>query len=121
MGMYAKHKDTQFSVGDTVVVNYKIIEKEKKTGTAKREVKEEMRERIQPFEGVVIGIKGAGENKSFTVRKIASGGVGVERIFPLVSPWIESIKVKRRGKPRRAKLNYLRNRKGKEALYVKEK
>lgn len=121
MGLFAKHNEVKFQVGDTVRVNYRIIEKEKKAGATKREVKETVRKRIQPFEGVVIGIKGEKENKTFTVRKIASYNVGVERIFPLVSPWITSVKVVRQGKPRRAKLNYLRKRTGKAALFVKER
>lgn len=121
MAKYAKHKVTTFSVGDTVKVHYKIIEKEKKTGSTKREVKEEVRERIQPFEGIVIGIKGKKDTKTFTVRKIAGGGIGVERIFPLASPWIQKVEVVKKGKVRRAKLNYLRKRKGKAAQYIKER
>lgn len=121
MAMYAEHNGVTFAVGDTIKVNYRIVEIEKKKGSTKREVKEEIRKRIQPFEGLVIGIKGSKETKSFTVRKIASYKVGVERIFPLASPWIKSIEVIRRGKARRAKLNYLRNRRGKAALFVKEK
>lgn len=105
--MYAEHNETKFAVGDTVKINYRIIEDEK--------------ERIQPFEGIVIGIKGDRDTKTFTVRKIASHNIGVERIFPLNSPWIRSIKVVKQGKVRRAKLNYLRKRKGKAALLVKEK
>ena len=93
-----------FRVGDTVRVDYKIKEGDK--------------ERIQPFEGIVIARKGAGEGKSFTVRKIASGNIGVERIFPLNSPWIEGFEVIKKGKPRRAKLYYLRERKGKAAMRV---
>lgn len=107
MALRAQHQGVIFSVGDTVTVDYKIIEDKK--------------ERIQPFTGVVLGIKGEKENKSFVVRKIASDNVGVERIFPLNSPWIKNIKILKEGKVRRAKLNYLRNRTGKAALYVKEK
>lgn len=121
MGFFAQHKETKFQVGDTVKINYRVIEKEKKAGTTKREVKEEIKERIQPFEGIVIGIKGDKDTKTFTVRKIASYNIGVERIFPLNSPWIKSIKVVKRGKVRRAKLNYLRKRKGKAALDIKER
>ena len=94
----------EFRAGDTVRVNYKIKEGEK--------------ERIQPFEGIVIARKGAGASKTFTVRKIASGGIGVERIFPLNSPWIEGLEVVKKGKPRRAKLYYLRDRVGKAAMRV---
>lgn len=96
-----------FNVGDTVVINYKIVEAEKK--------------RIQPFEGIVIARKGMGLSKTFTVRRIGAGAIGVERVFPLHSPNIESIKVKSRGRVRRAKLYYLRDRIGKAATKVKEK
>lgn len=93
-----------FNVGDTVKVYFKIIE-----GTT---------ERIQIFEGIVIAINNSGIRKTFVVRKI-SYGVGVERIFPVNSPRIDKIVVERRGKVRRAKLYYLRDRVGKKAK-VKE-
>ena len=86
--------------GDTVKVNVKVSEGN--------------RERIQTFEGVVIAIKGVGINKLITVRKL-SFGVGVERIFPLHAPTIDSIEIIRKGKVRRSKLYYLRNRIGKSA------
>ncbi len=89
-----------FEPGDTVIVNVKVVEGE--------------RSRIQAYEGVCIGRSGGGINESFTVRKI-SYGEGVERVFPLYSPMIDSIKVLRRGKVRRAKLYYLRDRRGKAA------
>jgi large subunit ribosomal protein L19 len=89
-----------FGPGDTVIVNYKVVEGE--------------RSRIQAYEGVCIGRAGAGLNENFTVRKI-SYGEGVERVFPLYSPMIDSIKIVRRGKVRRAKLYYLRGRRGKSA------
>ena len=89
-----------FQPGDTVLVNVKVVEGE--------------RARIQAYEGVCIARSGAGLNESFTVRKI-SYGEGVERVFPLYSPMIDSIKVVRRGKVRRAKLYYLRGRRGKAA------
>ena len=89
-----------FKSGDTIKVHLRVVEGEK--------------ERIQIFEGVVIGIKGSGNGRSFTVRKV-SGGVGVERIFPLNSPMLSSIEITRRGRVRRAKLNYLRKRVGKRA------
>jgi large subunit ribosomal protein L19 len=89
-----------FQPGDTVVVNVKVTEGE--------------RTRVQAYEGVCIARKGGGINESFTVRKI-SYGEGVERVFPVLSPNIESIKVVRRGKVRRAKLYYLRDRRGKSA------
>ena len=89
-----------FQPGDTVRVNVKIKEGE--------------RERVQAYEGVCIARQGSGINESFTVRKI-SFGEGVERVFPIMSPMIESIEVKRRGVVRRAKLYYLRDRRGKSA------
>ena len=89
-----------FQPGDTVLVNYKVVEGEKS--------------RIQAYEGVCIGRSGSGLNENFTVRKI-SYGEGVERVFPLYSPMIDSIKVVRRGKVRRAKLYYLRGLRGKKA------
>jgi large subunit ribosomal protein L19 len=89
-----------FSPGDTVRVNVKVVE-----GT---------RERVQAFEGVVIARRNAGVNSSFTVRKI-SYGEGVERVFPLYSPRLDSVELVRRGDVRRAKLYYLRGRRGKSA------
>ena len=90
----------EFSPGDTVIVNVKV--------------KEGDRSRVQAYEGVCIARNGAGINESFTVRKI-SYGEGVERVFPVFSPMIDSIKIVRRGKVRRAKLYYLRDRRGKSA------
>ena len=90
----------EFQPGDTLVVNVKIVEGE--------------RSRVQAYEGVCIGRAGAGLNENFTVRKI-SYGEGVERVFPLYSPMINSIKVVRRGQVRRAKLYYLRGLRGKRA------
>lgn len=87
----------EFRVGDTVKVNVKIVEGK--------------RERIQAFEGIVMAIQGGGVSKTFIVRKV-SGGVGVERTFPFNSPKIDSVVVVRKGKVRRAKLNYIRNLKG---------
>lgn len=108
-------KSVVFHVGDTVRVHYKLIEKEKVAGKTKREVKEETRERIQIFEGIVISIRGGGNDATFTVRKIGVGAIGVERIFPLISPWIRKISVKKSGDVRRAKLYYLRKKIGKVA------
>jgi large subunit ribosomal protein L19 len=94
-----------FNVGDTVNIHYKVREGDK--------------ERIQQYEGVVIGIKGSGANKTFTVRKI-SNNVGVERIFPFYTPFIAKLEVKKEGKVRRAKLYYLRELRGKAAR-IKDK
>src|SRR5207302_6026065 len=90
----------EFGPGDTVLVNVKVVEGD--------------RTRVQAYEGVCIGRSGGGLNENFTVRKI-SYGEGVERVFPLYSPMIDSIKLVRRGKVRRAKLYYLRGRRGKSA------
>lgn len=103
--------DVVFKSGDTVRVHQKILESEKVKGASKskNDVKEELKERIQVFEGVVLKVQGAGENKSFTVRKIAAGNVGVERTWPLNCPSIAKIEVKKVGNFKRAKLYYLRN------------
>ena len=98
--LVAHAKIPEFAPGDTVRVNVKVIE-----GS---------RERVQAYEGVCIGRKNAGTNSSFTVRKI-SYGEGVERVFPLYSPRLESIELVRRGAVRRSKLYYLRSRRGKSA------
>lgn len=115
-----KKKDVVFHVGDTVRVHYKLIEHEKVAGKTKREVKEETRERLQVFEGIVISIKGNGANIMFTVRRIGPGAVGIERILPLVSPWIRKLEVKKLGDVRRAKLYYLRKRTGRAATKINE-
>ena len=90
----------EFSSGDTVKVHVKIIEGDKS--------------RIQVYEGVVMSTRGSGVSKTFTVRKIASG-VGVEKTFPIHSPWVEKIEVVKRGQVRRARLHYMRSRTGKAA------
>lgn len=113
-------KTVQFHVGDTVRVHYKLIEHEKVAGKTKREVKEETRERTQVYEGIVLGIKGEGTNKMFVVRHMGVGAIGIERIFPLISPWIRKIEVKKSGSVRRAKLYYLRGRQGKAATRINE-
>jgi large subunit ribosomal protein L19 len=97
--------ETRFGVGDTVNVHTRVVEGDK--------------ERIQVFSGIVIGRKGRGLNESFTVRRI-SYGEGVERVFPIHSPRIAKIEIEKEGRVRRAKLNYLRARKGKEASTVRE-
>lgn len=89
-----------FSAGDTISVHYKIIEGNK--------------ERIQIFRGVVIQVKGTGKKKTFTVRKM-SGNIGVERIFPIESPYIKQIEVNKVGKVRRSRIYYFRNLTGKKA------
>ncbi len=94
-----------FNVGDTVNVHYRVREGEK--------------ERIQQYEGVVINMRGSSANKTFTVRKI-SNNVGVERVFPLYTPFIAKLEVKKQGKVRRAKLFYLRDLRGKAAR-IKDK
>lgn len=113
-------KSVTFHVGDTIRVHYKLIEKEKVSGKTKREVHEESHERTQVFEGIVIAIKGEGVNTMFMVRRIGAAGVGIERIFPLQSPWIRNLEVKKTGVVRRAKLYYLRGRTGKAATKIDE-
>jgi large subunit ribosomal protein L19 len=97
---FLKPEAPTFEVGDTVRVHVKVIEGEK--------------ERIQVFEGVVIGKKGASNRQTFSVRKV-SYGVGVERIFPIHSPFLDKVEVMRSGRVRRAKLYYLRSRQGRAA------
>jgi large subunit ribosomal protein L19 len=100
------NKFPEFKSGDTITVAYKIIEGSK--------------ERIQLYRGVVIKIVGQGDKKRFTVRKM-SGTIGVERIFPIESPNIDSIEVNKRGKVRRTKLYYLRNLTGKKARIAEKR
>lgn len=100
-----KKEQPQFKAGDTITVHYKI--------------KEGNKERVQNFRGVVIQLKGTGVTKTFTVRKM-SGNIGVERIFPLYSPFIDLIELNKKGIVRRAKLYYLRSLTGKKAR-IKEK
>lgn len=103
--MWEKKEIPTFKSGDTITVSYKIVEGSK--------------ERIQSFRGVVIQIKGTGVTKMFTIRKV-SNGIGVERIFPLYSPHIDSIEVNKVGVVRRARIYYLRDLTGKKAR-IKEK
>jgi len=100
-------KSYDFRVGDTVRVRYRIIEGDKT--------------RTQPYEGIVISKRGAGISKTFTVRRIGADGIGVERIFPLFSPNLVDVKVLKHGKVRRAKLYYLRHKKGRAATRIKER
>ena len=102
----------KFNVGDSVRVHTIVREGEEKDGKIK--------ERVQIFTGIVIGRKGTLLNETFTVRRI-SYGEGVERVFPVHSPRIAKVEVETAGTARRAKLNYLRNRKGKQAMAVREK
>ncbi|HDG62193.1 MAG: 50S ribosomal protein L19 [Thermotogaceae bacterium] len=102
---YLKKDVPEFRPGDTVKVHLKVREGDK--------------ERTQIFQGIVISIRGSGLSRTFTVRKIASGGVGVERIFPIHSPAVEKIEVVRKGKVRKAKLYYLRGIRGK--IRIKER
>lgn len=99
-------KKIEYSVGDTVEVSSKVVEGDK--------------ERLQMFRGIIIQIKGSGIARSVTVRKITQG-IGVEKIFPVFSPNVMEVKIVRQGKVRRAKLNYLRDRKGKSATKIKVK
>jgi large subunit ribosomal protein L19 len=100
-----KSDGAKFKVGDSVRVHTRVVEGDK--------------ERVQVFSGIVIGRKGRGLNETFTVRRI-SYGEGVERVFPLHSTRIAKIEIETKGQARRAKLNYLRRRKGKEATTVRE-
>ncbi len=103
---FIKNDIPEFKAGDTVTVHYKIREGNK--------------ERVQPFQGVVIQRKGTGGTETFTVRKI-SDGVGVERIFPVHSPNIDKIQVNKRGRVRRARIYYLRELKGKKSRIAEKK
>src|SRR3989344_1613596 len=105
MALTAKHQDTSFRVGDLVRVKQQFQAGEKN--------------QLQTFEGVVLAIKGHGDGKSFTIRRIAADGIGGEKIWPLRSPNLISVTVKKAGKVRRAKLYYLRQRIGKLALATK--
>ncbi len=96
----------EFQTGDTVNVHYRVREGDK--------------ERIQKFEGLVISRRGSGANQTFMVRKVSAGNIGVERIFPLYSPFIAKIELKKQGDIKRSKLYYLRERQGKSAR-IKEK
>ncbi|MDQ3238912.1 MAG: 50S ribosomal protein L19 [bacterium] len=96
---------SDFQVGDAVVVDTKIQEGDKV--------------RVQKFKGIVIRISGRGENRMFTVRHISPGGMGVERSWPFISPWVQKLTVEKQGEVRRSKLYYLRGRKGKAAKVIK--
>jgi large subunit ribosomal protein L19 len=99
-------KGTKVHVGDIVRVHLRVLEGEK--------------ERVQIFEGMVIGIRGRDENKTFTVRKIATGNIGVERIIPVFSPWIVKISIKKTSRVRRAKLGYIRRKSSKQVAQISQ-
>ena len=101
------YQDQQLSIGDTIAIYQNIVEGGKS--------------RVQMFEGVLIAIQNREENKTMVVRKIATGGIGVEKIFPVQLPSIAKIVVKRRGMVRRSKLYHLRSRVGKDAVKIKER
>src|SRR3989344_288046 len=104
-------QQTKFSIGDTLRVHQKIIEGEGK----------DQKERTQIFEGMLIAVKGQGDNKSITVRKIAANQIGVERIWPLISPWITKIELKSTGGTRRAKLYYTREQSRKQLRKITQR
>jgi large subunit ribosomal protein L19 len=98
-------KSVTVHVGDLVRIHQRVTEGEK--------------ERIQIFEGMVLGIRGRGDDRTFTVRKLATGGIGVEKIFPVVTPWISKIEVKKpAGKTRRSKLNYVRVKSARQVAQI---
>lgn len=97
-------KDVKVSVGDLLRVHTKIVEGDK--------------ERTQIFEGLLLGIRGRGDNRTFTVRKIAAGNIGVERIFPLISPWVLKIEIKKTGNVRRGKLYFVREKSARQVSAI---
>lgn len=107
MALSALHGTTEFSIGDVVRVHQRIQEGDKT--------------RIQVFEGMLIALRGEKGSKSFVVRRIGSGGIGIERIFPLFSPMIEKVEVKSKGNVRRSKLYYLRTKSAREVAEVTKK
>jgi large subunit ribosomal protein L19 len=107
MAQYLKIKEMDVAVGDTIKVFEEIIENDKK--------------RVQTYQGIIISIKNCEVNKSFTLRKLSTNGIGVEKIFPVNLPAIKKVEIVKRGLVRRAKLYYLRNKIGKSAYKIKEK
>jgi large subunit ribosomal protein L19 len=97
-------KDVAVHVGDIIRVHLRILEGDK--------------ERVQIFEGMVIAIRGRGDNASFTIRKISAANIGVERIFPVITPWITKIEVKKKGEVRRAKLYYVREQSARQVSQI---
>ncbi|MEK7622967.1 MAG: 50S ribosomal protein L19 [Patescibacteria group bacterium] len=106
MAIKFNFKETELHIGDTIKVTHQFLVDNKP--------------QLQVFEGILIAISGREENKTFTVRKISADAVGVEKIWPVISPNITKIEVKKKGNARRAKLYFLRKRIGKEALKIKE-
>ena len=106
-----KNEVVKFSVGDTIRVHIKLVEGEGK----------DRKERVQVYEGMLIAVKGKEENKSITVRKIGANQVGVERIWPLVSPKIVKIEVKSKGRVKRSKLYYTRDKSRKELRKITQR
>lgn len=113
MAQSAMHKKTQFNVGDIVRVYQKIEE-----GSGK---KDKVKTRLQYFEGMVIGIRGEGASKTFTIRRMGAGGIGIEKIFPLHLPTIDHVDVVSHGNVRRAKLYYIRNESAREIAEITKK
>jgi len=107
MALFATHNSSEFHIGDLIRVYQKI--------------QEDQKIRTQVFEGMVIAVRGIGPNKSFTVRRIGAGGIGVERIFPLASPLIEKVEVRAKGRVRRAKLYYIRTKTSRELADITKK
>lgn len=107
MALFASHNGSEFHIGDLIRVYQKI--------------QEDQKIRTQVFEGTVIAVRGIGSNKSFTVRRIGAGGIGVERIFPLSSPLIEKVEVRAKGRVRRAKLYYIRTKTSRELADITKK
>ena len=104
MAISATIKDISVHVGDIIRVHTKVVEGDK--------------ERVQIFEGMLLGLRGRGDNRTFTVRKISSGNIGVERIFPFISPWITKMEVKKKGAVRRAKINYVRHQSSRQVSQI---
>lgn len=106
MAISTQIKGVAVHVGDILRLHQRIIEGEK--------------ERVQIFEGLLIGIRGRGTNQTFTVRKIAAGNIGVERVFPTDTPWITKVEVKKTGHVRRAKLTYVRKQSARQVAQINQ-
>lgn len=125
MALFLVHNAQEFHIGDVIRVHQKIQEDDPLRQSARfdesRRAGEARKTRTQVFEGTVIAMKGEGPNKTFTIRRIGAGGIGVERIFPLLSPLIEKVEVKAKGSVRRAKLYYLRGKTATELAEITKK